>query len=139
MSVSASQKTEKNIGHGVLLVSEAFSGHGLLTGGDRDVTAGTEIGSKSPLHNFGYQVGATSGLSESERREILTNFLGARSLIFDEQSSEEYRHHWGSPRSVQRLFRVASHIKWLTWHPKTCFLEFLKGWLLGSSLPENDA
>jgi hypothetical protein len=90
--------------------------------GDGVFTEGTEFGAASPLHNFGYQVGASSGLSERERRVILANFLEARSLIFDDQSSEDYRTHWGRPRSVQRLFRVALHIKWLIgWQGKSPF------------------
>lgn len=93
-----------------------------LVVGDGVFTEGTEFGATSPLHNFGYQVGASSGLSERERRVILANFLEARSLDFDDQSSEDYRSHWGRPRSVQRLFRVALHIKWLIgWQGKSPF------------------
>lgn len=88
--------------------------------GDGVSTEVTELGATSPLHNFGYQVGASSGLSESERRAILARFLEARSLPFDDQSSAEYRSHWGRPRSVQRLFRVALHISWLIgWQGKS--------------------
>ncbi len=90
--------------------------------GDGVFIEGTEFGATSPLHNFGYQVGASSGLTQRERRAILADFLEARSLTFDAQSSEDYRSHWGRPRSVQRLFRVALHIKWLIgWQGKSPF------------------
>jgi hypothetical protein len=93
-----------------------------LLAGDDVFTEGTEFGATSPLHNFGYKVGTSSGLSERERRTILASFLEARSLSFDDQSSEDYRSHWGRPRSVQRLFRVASHIRWLIgWQGKSPF------------------
>lgn len=90
--------------------------------GDGVFTEGTEFGATSPLHNFGYQVGVSSGLSERERRAILASFLEARSLSFDDQSTEDYRSQWGRPRSVQRLFRVALHIRWLIgWQGKSPF------------------
>jgi hypothetical protein len=99
---------------------EVFSQN--LVVGDGVFTEGSEFGATSPLHNFGYQVGASSGLSNGQRRVILANFLEARSIRFDEQSSDEYRSHWGKPRSVQRLFRVALHIKWLIgWQGRSPF------------------
>ena len=91
-----------------------------LVGGKGTVTQGDEIGSTSPLHNFGYEVGSKAGLSAHKRREILSRFLEARTLTFDENASDTYRLHWGRPRSVQRLFRVASHIQWLIgWQGKS--------------------
>jgi hypothetical protein len=70
-------------------------------------------GSVSPLHIFGYQVGSTSRLSIKNRRDLLSQFLQAKTLIFDDQSSEAYRTSWGKPRSVQRLYCIAMHINWL--------------------------
>jgi hypothetical protein len=91
-----------------------------LVGGKEGVTQGYEIGSTSPLHNFGYEVGSKAGLSEQKRREILTRFLEAKTLTFEVNASDTYRLHWGRPRSVQRLFRVASHIQWLIgWQGKS--------------------
>ena len=91
-----------------------------LVGGKEGVTQGDELGSTSPLHNFGYEVGSKAGLSEHKRRETLTRFLEARTLIFEVNASDTYRLHWGRPRSVQRLFRVASHIQWLIgWQGKS--------------------
>ena len=91
-----------------------------LVGGKEGVTQGDELGSTSPLHNFGYEVGSKAGLSEHKRREILTRFLEARTLTFEVNASDTYRLHWGRPRSVQRLFRVASHIQWLIgWQGKS--------------------
>lgn len=88
--------------------------------GDGVFTEGIEFGVNSPLHNFGYQVGVTSNLSVAQRRALLTKFLEAKVLTFDDDASTEYRSHWGRPRSVQRLFRVASHIKWLIgWQGKS--------------------
>jgi hypothetical protein len=91
-----------------------------LVEGKGAVTQGDEIGSTSPLHNFGYEVGSKAGLSAPKRREILSRFLEARTLTFDENASDTYRLHWGRPRSVQRLFRIASHIQWLIgWQGKS--------------------
>lgn len=93
---------------------------GELVIGDGVFTEGIEFGANSPLHNFGYQVGVSSGLSVSQRRTLLTQFLEARDLVFDGDASTEYRSHWGRPRSVQRLFRLASHIRWLIgWQGKS--------------------
>lgn len=95
-----------------------------LVVGDVVVTEGIEFGVSSPLRNFGYQVGGSSGLSVNQRRALLVKFLEAKDLAFDVNSSAEYRSHWGRPRSVQRLFRVASHIKWLIgWQGKSPYRE----------------
>lgn len=93
---------------------------GELVVGDGVFTEGIEFGVNSPLRNFGYQVGLSSGLSVAERRALLVKFLEAKDLPFDGDASDEYRSHWGRPRSVQRLFRVASHIRWLIgWQGKS--------------------
>lgn len=86
---------------------------GELVMGDGVFTEGIDFGVNSPLRNFGYQVGLSSGLSVAQRRVLLANFLEAKDLAFDGDASAEYRSHWGRPRSVQRLFRIASHIRWL--------------------------
>lgn len=91
-----------------------------LVVGDGVSTEGFEFGVNSPLHNFGYQVGLSSWLSVSQRRGLLTKFLEAKELTFDGKATAEYRSHWGRPRSVQRLFRIASHIRWLIlWQGKS--------------------
>lgn len=93
---------------------------GELVVGDGVFTEGIEFGLNSPLRNFGYQVGVSSGLSVAQRRALLVNFLEAKDLAFDVDASAEYRSHWGRPRSVQRLFCVASHIRWLIgWQGKS--------------------
>lgn len=93
---------------------------GELVVGDGVFTEGIEFGVNSPLHNFGYQVGVSSGLSVAQRRALLARFLEAKDLAFDGDASAEYRSHWGRPRSVQRLYRVASHIRWLIgWQGKS--------------------
>lgn len=86
---------------------------GELVMGDGVFTEGIDFGVNSPLRNFGYQVGLSSGLSVAQRRVLLANFLEAKDLAFDGDASAEYRSHWGRPRSVQRLYRIASHIRWL--------------------------
>lgn len=86
---------------------------GELVMGDGVFTEGIDFGVISPLRNFGYHVGLSSGLSVAQRRVFLANFLEAKDLAFDGDASVEYRSHWGRPRSVQRLYRIASHIRWL--------------------------
>jgi hypothetical protein len=95
-----------------------------LVVGDGVFTEGIDFGLNSPLSNFGYQVGASSGLSVRQRRTLLAKFLEAKDLAFDGNASAEYRSHWGKPRSVQRLFRMASHIRWLIgWQGKSPYRE----------------
>jgi len=97
---------------------------GELVMGDGVFTEGIEFGVNSPLRNFGYQVGVSSGLSVAQRKALLIKFLEAKDLTFDGDASAEYRSHWGRPRSVQRLFRVASHIRWLIgWQGKSPYRE----------------
>jgi len=73
----------------------------------------SEFVSESPLHLFGYNVVVSSQHSIRERRDLLVAFYGARTISFAEPCSAEYRSHWGKPTSVQRLYRMAIHIKWL--------------------------
>ena len=68
---------------------------------------------ETPLHLLGYHVGATSRITESRRRELLTECFKTNSLKFTDSSSEDYRHKWGRGGSAQRLYRMAVHIKWL--------------------------
>ena len=97
---------------------------GELVVGDGVFTEGIEFGVNSPLRNFGYQVGVSSGLSVAQRKALLVKVLEAKDLAFDGDASAEYRSHWGRPRSVQRLFRVASHIRWLIgWQGKSPYRE----------------
>jgi hypothetical protein len=97
---------------------------GELVEGDGVITEGIEFGVNSPLRNFGYQVGVSSNLSVAQRRALLARFLEAKDLPFDGDASNEYRSHWGRPRSVQRLFRIASHIRWLIgWQGKSPYRE----------------
>lgn len=69
---------------------------------------------ESPLHLLGYRVGATSQLTEAERRELLAECFKAQVLEFTAESSKDYRRKWGRGGSAQRLYRMAAHIKWLT-------------------------
>jgi chromosome segregation ATPase len=73
---------------------------------------GREFGvSESPLHLLGYRVGASSTFSASARRAILSTCFEAAKLPFSEDSDEDYKAHWGRPRSAQRLYRMAVHIR----------------------------
>ena len=82
-------------------------------GGNGEVIEPTDLSSQSPLNIFGYQVGASSGYSVQQRQDILARFLNARNIAFDEKSNDDYKLSWGKPRSIQRLYRMAVHIKWL--------------------------
>ena len=68
---------------------------------------------ETPLHLLGYHVGATSHLTERQRREILTECFKSRNLEFTRESSDDYQLKWGRGSSAQRLYRMAIHIKWL--------------------------
>ncbi len=68
---------------------------------------------ETPLHLLGYHVGATSHLTERQRREILTECFKSRNLEFTIESSDDYQLKWGRGSSAQRLYRMAIHIKWL--------------------------
>lgn len=67
--------------------------------------------SESPLHILGYKVGATSDLSISQRRKILTQCFETRELEFSADSDEAYIAKWGRGGGAQRLYRMAVHIK----------------------------
>ncbi len=83
-------------------------------GGSIDEVDGDDYGvAETPLHLLGYHVGATSQLTVSERRDLLTQCFKTHSLEFTKDSSEDYRRKWGRGGSAQRLYRMAVHIKWL--------------------------
>jgi hypothetical protein len=67
--------------------------------------------SESPLHLLGYRVGSTSPLTASQRRNVLTECFESPQLAFSSDSDKEYKAKWGRPRSAQRLYRMAVHIK----------------------------
>jgi len=67
--------------------------------------------SESPLHILGYRVGATSDLSVTKRRNILTECFESRELTFSEDSDDAYIAKWGRGGGAQRLYRMAAHIK----------------------------
>jgi len=62
---------------------------------------------ESPLHLLGYKVGATSPLEARDRRDLLR-------LAFEDElpfvESKSYMSRWGTRRSHQRLWRIATHI-----------------------------
>ena len=67
---------------------------------------------KSPLHLFGYHVGAKSRLTAMQRQKKLTDFLEieARRLKFSDDSTDDYKAKWGRGGGAQRLYRMAEHI-----------------------------
>jgi hypothetical protein len=67
----------------------------------------------SPMHLMDYRVGKTSPHSEADRHAILDAIFSARYLPFGEDCSNAYRANWGSQKSAQRLYRMASHIKFI--------------------------
>jgi hypothetical protein len=72
---------------------------------------------ETPMSLMGYRVGITSPHSEEERRAILDELFGSRNLPFDDDASPIYRSTWGPPKSAQRLYRMAIHIKFLVDSP----------------------
>ena len=67
--------------------------------------------SESPLRILGYKVGKTSDLSLAERRKILIECFESNSLVFSEDSNDDYIAKWGTGGRAQRLYRMAKHIK----------------------------
>ena len=67
----------------------------------------------SPMHMMDYRVGKTSPHSEDERRAILHAIFCSKKLPFGDDCSEAYRSNWGAPKSAQRLYRMANHIKFI--------------------------
>ena len=63
---------------------------------------------ESPLHRLEYKVGETSWLSQTERQEILQKAFEMPNLPWVE--SVQYMAKWGTARSHQRLWRIASHL-----------------------------
>jgi hypothetical protein len=51
--------------------------------------------------------------SRQERRAILAKIYCAQSLRFVDDCSPAYRSNWGTPKSAQRLYRMARHIKFI--------------------------
>jgi hypothetical protein len=74
----------------------------------------SELGvAATPMRLMGYRVGETSPHSEEERRAILHEIFCSKNLPFGDDCSAEYRSNWGTPKSAQRLYRMASHIKFI--------------------------
>lgn len=68
---------------------------------------------ESPMHLMDYRVGKTSPHNEDERHAILDKIFSARELPFGDDCSPTYRSNWGTPKSAQRLYRMAIHIKFI--------------------------
>ena len=68
---------------------------------------------ESPMHMLDYRVGATSPHSSSDRRVILQQCFATAKLPFGSDCADSYRKAWGRAGSVQRLYRMALHIKFL--------------------------
>ncbi len=68
---------------------------------------------ETPMSLMDYRVGTASPHSEEERRAILDDLFGSTNLPFDDDASPTYRSSWGPPKSAQRLYRMAIHIKFL--------------------------
>jgi hypothetical protein len=65
------------------------------------------------MHMLDYRVGASSPHSTSDRRVILQQCFATAKLPFGSDCSDSYRKAWGRAGSVQRLYRMALHIKFL--------------------------
>lgn len=61
----------------------------------------------SPLTYYGYRVGKTRGLRETERHEIIRYVLRAR---LGDPLAESYQRSWGRPLSRQRRSAICSHL-----------------------------
>lgn len=68
---------------------------------------------ESPMHLMDYRVGKTSPHAEETRHAILDEIFCSRNLPFGEDCTTAYRASWGKPKSAQRLYRMATHIKFI--------------------------
>jgi hypothetical protein len=68
---------------------------------------------ESPMHMLDYRVGATSPHSSSDRQVILQQCFATAKLPFGSDCTESYKNAWGRAGSVQRLYRMSLHIKYL--------------------------
>jgi hypothetical protein len=68
---------------------------------------------ESPMHMLDYRVGTTSPHSSGDRRLILQQCFATSKLPFGNDCTESYKKAWGRAGSVQRLYRMALHIKFL--------------------------
>jgi len=85
-----------------------------MPSGDVTVVEVGELGVlESPMHLMDYRVGKTSPHSDQERRAILDNIFCSSKLPFGFDCSPDYRANWGAPKSAQRLYRMAIHIKFV--------------------------
>ena len=105
-------------GHPALefLLNQPVAWPTICEGNDRpiDPVSNDDYGvAETPLHLLGYHVGATSHLTDGQRREILSECFKSRTLEFTRESSDDYQLKWGRGSSAQRLYRMAVHIKWL--------------------------
>jgi hypothetical protein len=80
----------------------------------------------SPLAVMGYRVGKVRGLGVLERRRILRDAFAGKipSAVGKIEQLSEYMEQWGQPKTSQRLWRMAKHLRGLisynrnkaTWH-----------------------
>ena len=68
---------------------------------------------ESPMHMLDYRVGTTSPHSSGDRQLILQQCFATAKLPFGNDCTESYKKAWGRAGSVQRLYRMALHIKFL--------------------------
>ncbi len=88
------------------------------SGGEVTPIGNSELGVlESPMHLMDYRVGKTSPHSDSERRQILDAIFCSKKLPFGSDCSADYRSNWGTPKSAQRLYRMANHIKYIVEGP----------------------
>lgn len=70
-----------------------------------------ELAEMSPLRLAGYSVAVNTGLTEGERRGILKEFFFASSPAGVRTDPDRAR--WGSAKSAQRLYGMATFLAWL--------------------------
>jgi hypothetical protein len=85
-----------------------------------------DLAERSPLRLAGYSVAVNSGLSEAARREILQEFF------FDPApkgvGTATDRKRWGSAKSAQRLYGMATFLAWLCRYQGTNAPQAVQRW-----------
>lgn len=68
---------------------------------------------ETPLHMDGYYAGKTCGLTDAERRDVLSLFYEVTDVLAMTGFKKEYKAEWGKPGTTRRLWRMAHHLAWL--------------------------
>jgi hypothetical protein len=85
-----------------------------------------DLAEKSPLRMAGYSVAVNSGPSEADRRRILKEFFFDSAPEGVRTTTD--RNRWGSAKSAQRLYGMATFLSWLCRYQGTNAPQAVERW-----------